>query len=34
MQYRGSAYLYTGPNNLRRSDMQTALIRFGEDILA
>lgn len=34
MRYRGSAYLYTGPNNLRRSDMQTALIRFGEDILA
>jgi multimeric flavodoxin WrbA len=34
MRYRGCAYLYTGTDNVRRSETEKSLIQFGETIIA
>jgi multimeric flavodoxin WrbA len=34
MAYRGCAYLYTGDDPARRMDMEAALARFGESVIA
>jgi multimeric flavodoxin WrbA len=34
MAYRGCAYLYTGADPARRTDMEAALVRFGESVTA